>query len=163
MHINPALARDLVGRKSDSALRHKTRLVGGRERCACEKVAAYALNVPAEAVKAFVRIGNNWRTVGEFFHSLKAYVVIAVLLTLFLTITTARAQDKIEMELTVFKGNKELPKVLYIVPWKRLADGNIQQKLVLHSLFEDAFDPIEPQTFERYVDDYRYFANSQSE
>ena len=74
----------------------------------------------------------------------------------------AHAQDKIEMELTVVKGNKELPKVLYIVPWKRLADGNIQQKLVLHSLFEDAFDPIEPQAFENYVDDYKYFANSQT-
>ena len=88
-------------------------------------------------------------------------VLTAALLTMLLAVPAAHAQDKIEMELTVVKGNKELPKVLYIVPWKRLADGDIQQKLVLHSLFEDAFNPIEPQTFERYVDDYRYFANSQ--
>jgi hypothetical protein len=88
---------------------------------------------------------------------------MAALLTTLLTFTTSQAQDKIEMELTVVKGNKELPKVLYIVPWKRLADGNIQQKLVLHSLFEDAFDPIEPRAFERYVEDYRYFSSSQPE
>jgi hypothetical protein len=69
----------------------------------------------------------------------------------------AQAQQKIEMEVTVFKGNKELPKVLYIVPWKRLADGNLKQKLVLHSLFEEAFDPIEPEAFQRYVEDYNYY------
>lgn len=72
-------------------------------------------------------------------------------------------EEEIEMELTVFKGNTELPKVLYIVPWKRLADGNIKQKLVLHSLFEDAFDPIEPRAFQQYVEDYRYFAGAGSE
>ncbi len=85
----------------------------------------------------------------------------AVLLILLLVLDAAHGEDKIEMELTVVKGNKELPKVLYVVPWKRLADGNVQQKLVLHSLFEDVFDPIEPTAFEHYVEDYRYFANSQ--
>lgn len=107
--------------------------------------------------KSTRKVGNEFIPV-----AIRGNVFISALLTLLLTINTSNAQEKIEMELTVVKGNKELPKVLYIVPWKRLADGNIQQKLVLHSLFEDAFDPIEPHAFERYVDDYRYFANSQS-
>jgi hypothetical protein len=93
---------------------------------------------------------------------LGCFCTLMTALLFILPATCIQAQDKIEMELTVVKGNKELPKVLYIVPWKRLADGNIQQKLVLHSLFEDAFDPIEPHAFEQYVEDYRYFADSQS-
>ena len=84
-------------------------------------------------------------------------VIVTVLAVFFAG--SAFGEEKIEMEMTVFKGNRELPKVLYIVPWKRLADGNIKQELVLHSLFEDAFDPIEPEAFQRYVEDYRHFTN----
>lgn len=99
---------------------------------------------------------------GESGMKKSVYLILTTALILMqFTSITIRAEETIEMELTVVKGNKELPKVLYIVPWKRLADGNIKQKLVLHSLFEDAFDPIEPHAFERYVEDYRYFADSQ--
>ncbi len=54
----------------------------------------------------------------------------------------AYAEDRVELDTTLIKGNKELPKILYVVPWKEI-DGKAheQQKLHLHSLFGDLFDP----------------------
>ncbi len=53
------------------------------------------------------------------------------------------AQDKIELETTIIKGNKELPKTLYIVPWKDVKPAKLdQQELLLHSLSDDLFDPV---------------------
>ncbi len=55
-------------------------------------------------------------------------------------------QDRIELDTTVIKGNTELPKILYVVPWKD-ATGRTsnEQKLTLHSLFGDLFDPVAPE------------------
>ena len=55
------------------------------------------------------------------------------------------AEDRVELDTTFIKGNTELPKILYVVPWKDL-DGKAigQQKLRLHSLFGDLFDPVTP-------------------
>ena len=73
-------------------------------------------------------------------------------------LSDVHAQDKLELDTVTIKGNRELPKVLYIVPWKRMKNNDFDQKLVLHSLFKDAFDPIEPEAFERHVDNYgKYF------
>jgi hypothetical protein len=55
------------------------------------------------------------------------------------------AANKIELDTTVIKGNKELPQILYVVPWKEMKpDTNKEQTLVLHSLFGDLFDPVYP-------------------
>lgn len=55
------------------------------------------------------------------------------------------AEDRIELEITTIKGNKELPRILYIVPWKDIEESKSEeQKLVLHSLFGDLFDPVYP-------------------
>ena len=57
----------------------------------------------------------------------------------------ATAEDRIILEITTIKGNEELPKILYIVPWKEIsASKSEEQKLVLHSLFGDLFDPVYP-------------------
>lgn len=54
--------------------------------------------------------------------------------------------DKVEMETTFIKGNKELPQVLYIVPWQELKTEQKKEKtLILHSLFGDAFEPVVPK------------------
>ena len=54
-------------------------------------------------------------------------------------------EDRVELDTTIIKGNTELPKILYVVPWKDL-DGKVnrQQKLRLHSLFGDMFEPVTP-------------------
>ena len=58
----------------------------------------------------------------------------------------AIAEDEVELETTFIKGNKELPQVLYIVPWKEVKKKNKKNEiLVLHSLFGNAFDPVTPK------------------
>ena len=71
------------------------------------------------------------------------YLTVTVLLALSATATVATAQDRVEIESIVIKGNKEFPQILYIVPWKDMkSKGNKEQTLVLHSLFGDLFDPV---------------------
>jgi len=56
------------------------------------------------------------------------------------------SEDKIKLKTTTIKGNKDLPRILYIVPWKDIKKNKKpEQKLVLHSLFGDLFDPILPK------------------
>ncbi len=56
------------------------------------------------------------------------------------------AEDKIELRTTTIKGNKELPKILYVVPWKDIEKNRkAERKLILHSLFGDLFDPVLPE------------------
>jgi hypothetical protein len=58
----------------------------------------------------------------------------------------AQDNDEIELRITTIKGNKELPKILYIVPWKDVkAAPKPQRQLVLHSLFGDLFEPVLPR------------------
>jgi hypothetical protein len=58
----------------------------------------------------------------------------------------AQDNDEIELRMTTIKGNKELPKILYIVPWKDVkAAPKPQRQLVLHSLFGDLFEPVLPR------------------
>lgn len=58
---------------------------------------------------------------------------------------SAIAEDTIEMRTTTIKANTELPKILYVVPWQDVNESkSSQQKLVLHSLFGDLFDPVTP-------------------
>lgn len=64
-------------------------------------------------------------------------------------ITTAQhsafAEDKIELDTTFIKGNTELPKILYVVPWQEELESKVgEQKLVLHSLFGNIFEPVVP-------------------
>jgi len=67
-----------------------------------------------------------------------------ILLVLWLP-AAAQQGDQIELEITTIKGNKELPKILYLVPWKDIKQAKkAEQKLVLHSLFGDLFDPVLP-------------------
>lgn len=59
---------------------------------------------------------------------------------------TANAEDRLELETTFIKGNKELPQIIYIVPWKDIkSTRKKQQKIVLYSLFGDLFDPVNPE------------------
>ena len=64
---------------------------------------------------------------------------------LLLLVQNVMAQDEIELKITTIKGNKELPKILYLVLWKDIKrNKKAERKLVLHSLFGDLFDPVLP-------------------
>jgi hypothetical protein len=59
-----------------------------------------------------------------------------------------KAQDRIELDTTQITGNRELPKVLYIVPWKRSDLGDLVGKPV-NSLLDEVLTPIDRDVFKR--------------
>lgn len=72
---------------------------------------------------------------------------LTILATILFTLSSwAVVADEVELETTFIKGNKELPQVLYIVPWKEMKKEKRKQEiLVLHSLFGNAFEPATPK------------------
>lgn len=60
------------------------------------------------------------------------------------------AEDRIDLEGTSIHGNRELPKVLYIVPWKTPASGDLVGKPV-NSLLDEALTPVQRDVFRRQV------------
>ena len=71
--------------------------------------------------------------------------LLVTALLMFSLVKLVAAEDTIELRTTTIKGNKELPKILYVVPWKDIKQTKkAERKLVLHSLFGDLFDPMVP-------------------
>lgn len=65
-----------------------------------------------------------------------------------------KGTDRVELETTDITGNRELPKVLYIVPWKRSDLGDLVGKPA-NSLVDDVLQPIDREVFlreNRYYD-----------
>jgi hypothetical protein len=56
--------------------------------------------------------------------------------------------DRIELDTTDITGNRELPKVLYIVPWKPSDLGDLVGKPV-NSLLDEALQPLDRDVFQR--------------
>jgi len=59
-----------------------------------------------------------------------------------------KGADRIELDPTDITGNRELPKVLYIVPWKRSDLGDLLGKPV-NSLLDDVLQPLDRDVFRR--------------
>jgi hypothetical protein len=63
--------------------------------------------------------------------------------------TAARkGPDRLELDTTDITGNRELPKVLYIVPWKRSDLGDVVGKPV-NSLLDEVLQPLDRDVFRR--------------
>lgn len=62
----------------------------------------------------------------------------------------AFAQDRADIERTQIIGNRELPKVLYIVPWKKPLQGDITGR-PLGSVLDEALAPVDRDVFRRQV------------
>lgn len=62
--------------------------------------------------------------------------------------------DRMELDTTVVTGNRELPKVLYIVPWKRAELGELPAQ-PFNTLLDEVLEPIDRDEFRREV---RYHA-----
>ena len=56
--------------------------------------------------------------------------------------------DRIQLDTTDITGNRELPKVLYIVPWKRSDLGDLVGKPV-NSLLDEVLQPLDRDVFRR--------------
>jgi hypothetical protein len=63
-------------------------------------------------------------------------------------IAAAKAHDTIQLDTTDITGNRELPKVLYIVPWKRSDLGDLVGKPV-NSLLDEVLTPVDRDVFRR--------------
>jgi hypothetical protein len=69
------------------------------------------------------------------------------------------AHDQIELDTTQITGNKELPNVMYVVPWKRPELGDMAGRPA-KSLVDEALAPVDRDVFRRQN---RYFSALQSE
>jgi hypothetical protein len=74
------------------------------------------------------------------------------------TATTANkpkgnAKDRLDLEASQITGNRELPKVLYIVPWRSAELGDLVGRPV-NSLLDEVLEPIDRDVFRRQN---RYF------
>ena len=65
--------------------------------------------------------------------------------------TGAFAQDKADIDRTQIIGNRELPKVLYIVPWKKPIPGDLSGRPPV-SVLDEALAPVDREVFRRQVD-----------
>jgi len=59
-----------------------------------------------------------------------------------------RGVDRVELGTTDITGNRELPKVLYIVPWKRSDLGDLTGRPV-NSLLDEVLQPLDRDVFRR--------------
>lgn len=90
----------------------------------------------------------------------KKQFIASLLISLFLSFSLF-AEDRIELKGTSIIGNKELPKMLYIVPWKsaELPDMNIPP---IESLINEALSPIDRDSFRRKIRYYQIYSNKKN-
>ena len=72
--------------------------------------------------------------------------------------TAAQAQDRADIDRTQIIGNRELPKVLYIVPWKKPLPGDLAGRPGA-SILDEALAPVDRDVFRRQL---QYDAQLQS-
>lgn len=64
--------------------------------------------------------------------------------------SAAFAQDHADIDPTRIVGNRELPKVLYIVPWKKPLPGDLAGRPPA-SVIDEALAPVDRDVFRRQV------------
>lgn len=60
------------------------------------------------------------------------------------------ATDRIDLGIATVTGDREQPKVMYIVPWKKSDIGDLSGK-PMHSLLDEALAPVDRDEFKREV------------
>ena len=71
---------------------------------------------------------------------------------------SAPTQDRADLDRTQIIGNRELPKVLYIVPWKKPLPGDLTGRPPV-SVLDEALAPVDRDVFRRQV---QYDAQAQA-
>jgi hypothetical protein len=64
------------------------------------------------------------------------------------TAKPGKASDRIDLDTTQITGNKELPKVMYVVPWKHADLGDLTGKPA-NSLVDEVLQPVDRDVFNR--------------
>ena len=78
------------------------------------------------------------------------YLSLALALAGVLAAPSLRAADRADLEGTQITGSRELPKVLYIVPWKKPLPTDLVGRPA-QSLLDEALAPIDRDVFLREV------------
>jgi predicted lipid-binding transport protein (Tim44 family) len=58
------------------------------------------------------------------------------------------AKDHLELQATQITGNRELPKVMYVVPWKHPDPGDLSGRPA-NSLLDEVLSPVDRDVFQR--------------
>jgi len=64
-----------------------------------------------------------------------------------------KSNDRLVLDATVVTGNRELPKVMYIVPWKKADLGNLPGQ-PFNTLLDETLAPVDREVFRREVQYY---------
>lgn len=62
--------------------------------------------------------------------------------------TGGRARDRVDLEATQITGNRELPRVMYVVPWKKSDLGDLGGRPA-NSLLDEVLTPVDRDVFQR--------------
>ncbi len=82
--------------------------------------------------------------------SIKRALWVATTIAALAASAGALAQDRADIDRTQILGNRELPKVLYIVPWKKPMPGELNGKPV-SGVLDEALAPIDRDVFRRQL------------
>jgi hypothetical protein len=81
----------------------------------------------------------------------KTYLILVLLLS---TVTAqAFAESRIKLDETKVQGANELPKVLYIVPWKKTEMDTKPVKL--NTMVDEVMSPVDKDVLQRQVEFYK--------
>lgn len=73
---------------------------------------------------------------------------------------SAQRTDRLDLDTTVVTGNRELPRVLYIVPWKKAELGELPAQ-PFNTLLDEVLAPVDREEFRREVKYYGTLANKE--
>lgn len=79
--------------------------------------------------------------------------ILTIGLALALAASPGSAKDKLDLDTSTVTGNRELPKVMVIVPWKKSEPGELRGK-PLRSLLDEALSPVDREVFRRRLSFY---------
>ncbi|MES1195378.1 MAG: hypothetical protein ABUL58_00330 [Steroidobacter sp.] len=71
---------------------------------------------------------------------------------------TKTGNDRLDLDTTTVSGNRDLPKVRYIVPWKKADVGNLPGQ-PFNTLLDEALTPVDREVFRCEVDYYQAVSN----
>jgi hypothetical protein len=74
------------------------------------------------------------------------------------TATSAKAVDRLQLDATAITGNRELPKVMSIVPWKAAEPPGGPDR-PMGSLIDELLAPLDRDEFRREINYYRDLAS----
>ncbi|MDX1813091.1 MAG: hypothetical protein R3240_14140 [Gammaproteobacteria bacterium] len=90
--------------------------------------------------------------------NLKKVTAILGLLLLLGLLQSAIAEDRLQLDETNIQGASELPKVLYIVPWKKAEIGDKPVKV--NRLVDEVLSPVDRDVLNREI---RFYEQSEAQ